>query len=209
MLGSERLFPRRRDYARRQANQISSPAILSEPVPAAPVGDAEVTYRRVRRRPSGRFTAEIWDPARIRKTPIWLGAFDSAEAAARAYDAAARSIRGAAARTNFPSSASRAVAVAPPVVPPVPHHTVTAPAAAAMSSHSSVVESWSGEVSGGAASVTAAGALRGAASVAAEEDCRSYCSSSSSVLCEDGASAEEEDCRRRPPSRGARRCPSI
>ncbi|OEL22528.1 hypothetical protein BAE44_0016452, partial [Dichanthelium oligosanthes] len=125
------------------------------PVPAALAGDAEVKYRGVRRRPSGRYAAEIRDPAR--KTPIWLGTFDSAEAAARAYDAAARSIRGAAARTNFPSSASPAVAVAPPVVPPPLHHTVTAPAAvaaaaaAATSSHSSTVESWSGGVGGGAA----------------------------------------------------------
>ncbi|OEL21304.1 hypothetical protein BAE44_0017677, partial [Dichanthelium oligosanthes] len=65
-------------------------------------GDAEVKYSVVRRQPSGRYAAEIRDPAR--KTPIRLGTFDSAEAAARAYDAAARSIWGAAARTNFPST---------------------------------------------------------------------------------------------------------
>ncbi|AQK60537.1 Ethylene-responsive transcription factor 8 [Zea mays] len=149
------------------------------PVPTAP-GDAgpEVKYRGVRRRPSGRYAAEIRDPAR--KTPIWLGTFDSAEAAARAYDAAARTIRGAAARTNFPSAPTSA-AVAPP--PPLPASTAAA-AGAATSSLSSTVESWSGGGGGGAP----AGILRAAAAPAAEEDCRSYCGSSSSVLCEDGAS---------------------
>ncbi|CAD6251818.1 unnamed protein product [Miscanthus lutarioriparius] len=158
------------------------PVPVPVPVPTAPgdAGGPEVKYRGVRRRPSGRYAAEIRDPAR--KTPIWLGTFDSAEAAARAYDDAARTIRGAAARTNFPSASVSAAVPPPPLLPA----TVTAPAAAAgagaaTSSHSSTVESWSG---GGAP----AGILRAAAAPAAEEDCRSYCGSSSSVLCEDGAS---------------------